>query len=853
MLALLVLGAYFVGLVMFQSRLTWENFDRQLHITQTARPPFTVVSPGPTLSALSPEAVAGGLVRGDRLLALDGKPARGERSAQAAVNGLRAGEILRVTVERNGVALNSTIRLQSVSATPLTLTDWILFTLRGVLTPWFCLILGFGVAFQRPTDPLAWLLVMLLMSFGGVAQAGNVLAIAAGWEMPTRPLAVMYYLTMTNSWGFWMMLFGQYFPDRSGGGKWDRIVRWLLGVPLAGYALLWGVSNASAIEDVAAMRFEAAVQHWSTVDVVLAILGIGVFFANVFLKMKRATTPDARRRLRLLASGAGASLTPVLLLAIIALLMGRSFLAFVTFSPWLWIPALLLLFLFPVTLAYVIVVAHAMEVDVVIRQGLQYALARGGARLLTVSVVVVVAIYSVRIGYEPGVARSRLWVLLGELAAALLLVRLLSDRLYGWIDRHFFREAVNSERVLGELSEKVRTIVETGPLLQTVAETIASALHINRVVALVRQNGDFVPAYALGFGVAIPDVRFSAKGPVSERLVHQRQPLQSPAQMIERTEEKRALDVLEAELLLPMSANDRVLGFLSLGPKRSEAPYSALDIRLLETVAVQTGLALENSRLTAEMAREIAQRERLAHELEIAREVQERMFPQQAPSIAGLDYAGQCLPAATVGGDYYDFLVLPGGRFGFAIGDVSGKGIPAALLMASLRASLRGLAITHSGTIAEMMSDLNQVIYEASPVDRFATLFYGVFDPASRSFTYVNAGHNAPILWRADSGGAQRLAESGLMIGGFRSAQYQQSTVMLGAADTIVMFTDGISEAPNSAGEEFGEKRIIDNVHAGAGLPAAELVHRILGAVESFSAGAHQYDDITLVVVRVDA
>jgi sigma-B regulation protein RsbU (phosphoserine phosphatase) len=531
--------------------------------------------------------------------------------------------------------------------------------------------------------------------------------------------------------------------------------------------------------------------------------------------------------------------------------MGRSFLAFVTFSPWLWIPSLLLLFLFPVTLAYVIVVAHAMELNVVIRQGLQYALARGGARLLVASAVVVMAIYVARVAYEPGILRSRLWLLLAELAVVLLLVRLLSERLYQWIDRHFFREAVNTERLLSELSSKVRTILEAGLLLQTVTDTIASALHINRVVALTRQNGDFVPAYALGFGPAVPNVRFSVKGSIAERLARQQQPLRGSAQAIEHAEDKRALDALTAEVLLPMSANDRLLGFLSLGPKRSEAPYSTSDIRLLEAVAVQTGLALENSRLTAEMAREIAHREQLTRELEIAREVQERLFPQEAPSITGLDYAAQCRPAATIGGDYYDFIPLPGGRLGFAIGDVSGKGIPAALLMASLRASLRGLAITHSGTIAEMMSKLNQVIYEASPVDRFATLFYAIFDPASCTFTYVNAAHDAPILLRAATGDLVRLAEAGLMIGGFRSAPYQQVSVTLARGDTLVMFTDGVGEARNAAGEEFGEKRIIESIREAAALPAAALLHSLLCAVESFAAGTQQYDDITPVVVRV--
>ena len=224
--ALTALGAYFVALLMFQSRLTWENFNRQLHITETARPPFTLGPTGATLNGLRPEATAAGLARGDQLIALDGRAARGERSPQAVVSGRRPGDALGVTVERNGVSVAVTVRLKAASTEALTLRDWTLFAFLDVLVPWFCLILGFGVAFQRPLDQLAWLLLMLLMSFGGVAQAGRVLAIVSGWELPTRPLAVIYYLTITNSWGFWMLLFGQYFPDRSAGAKSDRILRW---------------------------------------------------------------------------------------------------------------------------------------------------------------------------------------------------------------------------------------------------------------------------------------------------------------------------------------------------------------------------------------------------------------------------------------------------------------------------------------------------------------------------------------------------------------------------------------------------------------------------------------------------
>ena len=181
----------------------------------------------------------------------------------------------------------------------------------------------------------------------------------------------------------------------------------------------------------------------------------------------------------------------------------------------------------------------------------------------------------------------------------------------------------------------------------------------------------------------------------------------------------------KSELLLPLQGQERLLGFVALGPKRSEEPYTTNDLRLLKSVATQTGLALDNARLTASVANEVAQRMMMGREMEIAREVQERLFPQKLPPVAGLEYAGYCRPARGVGGDYYDFLPLADGRFGIAIGDVPGKGIPAALLMASLQASLRGRTMAGNRDLASLMSNLNQLIFDLSPSNRYATFFYG--------------------------------------------------------------------------------------------------------------------------------
>jgi phosphoserine phosphatase RsbU/P len=269
------------------------------------------------------------------------------------------------------------------------------------------------------------------------------------------------------------------------------------------------------------------------------------------------------------------------------------------------------------------------------------------------------------------------------------------------------------------------------------------------------------------------------------------------------------------------------------------------------TSAAQTALALEVARLTTAIGREMAQRERLNRELEIAREVQEHLFPQVFPAVPGLDYCGRCRPAREVGGDYYDFLELPEARLGIAIGDVSGKGIGAALMMASLEASLRGqVSVGHD--LAELMKRVNSLVYEASSANRYATLFYAEFDPRRRQLSYVNAGHNPPAVLRKSAAACQafRLETGGPVIGLLRQC-YQQGSFLLEPGDLVVLFTDGVSESMNTRGEEWGEARLIEFAQTCHGLPAFEAMTRILAAAESFAAGAPQHDDMTLMVLRV--
>ena len=263
------------------------------------------------------------------------------------------------------------------------------------------------------------------------------------------------------------------------------------------------------------------------------------------------------------------------------------------------------------------------------------------------------------------------------------------------------------------------------------------------------------------------------------------------------------------------------------------------------------------------LAEEAVSRAKLEREFEIAREVQERLFPQTLPNVAGVDMAAHCRPAHAVGGDYYDLIDIHGpslpeaghgcDRLGVAIGDISGKGMSAALLMASLHASLRGQVLSGTGDLGAKMANVNRLLYAASGSNRYATLFYAELDCASRTLHYVNGGHNAPALLRKEDGAWRvfRLADGGPAIGLLAGAVYREQILHLLPGDVLLAFTDGISEAMNASEDEWGEDRMIAEAQAHADLNAEELLQGLFRQADAFAAGAPQHDDMTLVILRL--
>ena len=860
----IVLGVLFAIAATYQVFVTRDVFRTIFQPEWVYEFPFSL-NPGTAIITNAGSSSKAGLRNGDLLVAVDGVPYVGTHVFDEALAKRHPDGMLTVTVRSPasaGVSAERTLRVPLTSLREGGGNTRSLIVLRLVvdlLMPWFCLILGFWVAAVRPRDRLAWLLLGLMLGFS------QLLGVSTGqWGPWIRDIARAYHLTAGNFWSLAMLLFGLYFPEpfpQQGRRLW-RWFKWTMIVLLTATALPQIIFKTIEVERYAAAAgLNQRLVPLDDLSTILDIVAVSVFFISIFVKGSLAVSPDAKRRLRLLYFGGTIGLTPVFVAVLVGIATGKGDIG--NFLPeWLLFTVLLLLFLFPITLAYTIVVQRAMDVRVVVRQGFQYGLARGGItvlRMLLTAGAIAGAMYLLE---EHAKINSALFY--GIIIATVLVgasAQRLGDRLRGWTDRRFFRDAYNAEVILSELSDKVRTIFETQPLLATVSHRIAESLHVPRVAVLIDGSGPFRPAYALGYSQP-PQVMFPETAGTVRQLAETGEPARvyadDPDSWLYRRgdlpdEERRQLEQLGAELLLPLAAQNHLLGFISLGQKLSEEPYSGSDLRLLKSVAAQTGLALENSRLTATVAREVAQREKLNRELEIAREVQQRLFPQKLPQIHGLDYYGACRPALGVGGDYYDFLELPDGYFGIALGDVSGKGIAAALMMATLQASLRGEAMRGSSDLGQMIGGVNHLVFEASTANRYATFFYAEYEPGGRTLTYVNAGHNPPMLFRRNDAGPQvlRLEVGGTVIGLLERFPFQQASITLESGDLLVLYTDGVSEAMNPQDEEWGEARMMETLERCRDLSAQQTLEYTMAGADAFASSAPQHDDMTLVVLRV--
>jgi sigma-B regulation protein RsbU (phosphoserine phosphatase) len=730
------------------------------------------------------------MLPGDRLVAIDGMRITDQEFQNRIWMLHRPGDQIHLEIQRPGV--QAPIYLTGTFRRKESLPAKGFFVRLNVWFPVPFLVVGLTVLFLRLEDPFAWLLAAMFA--GVIASRGmpSVTPVPKWWNVTMMYQGIL--VGMVGPLFYWLYA---RFPRRSPlDRRWPGL-KWLfvtLGVVMAaGSASTGSLSLPAPIATT--LGKQAADQIALLIVVICMMMGLVSFATNYF------SAPDvqSRRRMRVIFWGTVLGLGPNLLKVGIQ--------SFTAIHVPLWIEGVLtlLLFLTPVFFAYAVVVHRVLELPVLLRRSARYLLVQRGFTILlslgSIGLTMLFALSLPRYVQAAEDVSQPSSIALGAVFGTALLWagtqvhRRVSNR----IDRAFFRGAYDARMILEDLAEKTRAAVsrsELAHLLET---------HLNEALK--------------------PRFLIVQLGP---------------------PEADRAADPPECVVPLP-GRDGKPIGALLLGPRLSEEPYSREDRRLLESIASQAATALENMHLAEEIAERIERERRASREMEIARDVQSRLLPQSPPRLNTLECAACCIQARSVGGDYYDFLDLGAERVGLVLGDVSGKGVHAALLVANLEAYLRSQSSIVPLDPVRVLQHVNLMLCRSTAPEHFATLFFGVYDDASRELVYVNCGHNPPIWIRAD-GTVARLQPTATVIGAFEQWSASACHARLDPGDLLVVFSDGVTEAPRGE-EDFGERRLIELLTAANGNAAQDVVSAIVADVQEFSEGA-QADDLTLLVAR---
>lgn len=414
------------------------------------------------------------------------------------------------------------------------------------------------------------------------------------------------------------------------------------------------------------------------------------------------------------------------------------------------------------------------------------------------------------------------------------------------IDRLFGRDQSDYDHVLQSLSHDILTIMDLDKLKEKITKTLTESMMLENVHLIIENRaGDFEVNCEHGGKSQV--YKFSRNGDFISliRKMNKAIGYDEIVARISESEETELLNKLNCYLLIPLAHRGDLNGILCLGNKLTRTSFSAEDAKLLNTLSDQIAIALEN----IDLYRAKLDKQQIEKEISVAREIQKMLLPYQIPKGKNFEISAMNIPSKEVGGDYYDFILLDDHHIGLAIGDISGKGIPGAMLMSNLQATLRA-SVWQFNEPAEVMKRINNQIANTTSSEKFATFFYGVLDSKKLNFTFTNAGHNYPII-KKKTGVHCHLTDGGLVIGVKPDFEYNQTKMKLAHGDTLVFYTDGITEALNPHLEEFGEQKLLDIIINYPYHSAEQLRNHIYEEMIRFTQGESQYDDLTLIVLQI--
>ena len=813
----------------------------ELGISSPPYPPMTNYFTVGKVSPLSPADKAG-FLPGDRIIRANGHPVHSLSYPPSVMRG-NPGDVVLFEVLRSG------------ATTPITLTATLAPAKEPSPRPWdeavaleladsfpvLFVMVAVPVLFLRFEDRNAWLLAFV---FAGFCAAAPLSFLEGAMHPAFRGFALAYMIALYGTAPALFYFFCAVFPNPS---PLDRLL------PYLKYALV-GITGAVSLCLATAVFLRgslspaiSASQAWMVfppMTILYLFSGFALGLVSLVWNSMSATDPRARRKTRVMVWGTVAAFTPGMLLTALGLLTKRSF---YDFPFWVWITPIITLSLMPLAFAYAVLKHRVLEVPVLLKRSARYFLAQRGFILLIIGIgaaATIVLAHQLEHRFWGPVSGVPLGVVFG--VVFVWAGTQVESRVTRRLDRAFFRSAYDARLILEDLSAKSRSAESQQTLAALLRQHIHDAMHpswlgiyFSDSSRLLIPTDDAAPTKALGLPASLPWLVSLASLGVPQEVAPD-----SPNDDV-----RQSFAPLPPDCLVPILRRDgEMVGLIVLGPRLSEEPYSREDKRLLQSVANQAGVALENMRFAEEMAARIETERRATQEMEIARQVQSRLLPQHAPRLSTLACAGKCIQTRAVGGDYFDFLDFGSGRLGLVVADISGKGMSGALLMANLQANLRSQYALALEDVSLLLRSVNQLFYQNTEVSNYATMFFAVYRDEDRTLSYVNCGHNPPILLRA-TGEIERLRATATVLGLFGKWDCSVATLTLTDDDVLVIYTDGISEASLDDDHEFGDASLIEVIRAHQHESPVDLLQAIVTEVQNFSRGV-QADDMTLIVAR---
>ncbi len=689
------------------------------------------------------------------------------------------------------------------------------------------LLVGFWAFTRRPDSPGVRALTLFSFSMATLMTIG-VRTMPEGYATFTIPGANVIRAVLGTFVGFFGMLWlnlGLLFP---------RPLNVIERHPVRFHVLLYLLPVALTILELAGLPILLLSQ------ILMIIVPIAAGFVILAIRHGKARDPLERRQLTLVSYGTGIGMGALFLLILIgripAITSRMSTVAgalMVTF-------VFLTLLLSPASFAYAFGRYRLLEVEGKLRRGTRFALVTAGVLAAFLGGLFVLS----ELFLKTLQVESRTPTLAIAMVSALGFVPVLR-RTQGLVEQRFYPERLRLRALLSDLLSSTAAMPDRQTLWQQLEQRLQEGLGAERLFPLITAEGDDVLHTA--DGGASPFTRASRVVQEAARTggaIMVDEARASERNLLASGEEIWLAD-RRVSLLLPMSVRGQLVGLLALALRPGHEDLRGEELGLLVSVAAQIGLQSENLRLLEENI----QKRHFEEQLATARRVQERFLPRDLPPTPGLEVAARCIFSLEVAGDYYDVIRLDERRTLLAIGDVSGKGAGAAMIMANVQASLRALSGADIDLVRTVVR-LNDVIRGNTEMSQFITFFACIHDPAAGRMEYVNAGHNPPHVVRAE-GEIVPLETGGPLLGILPGVRCQRGTVDLHPGDLFVAFTDGVTEALNAAGEEFGDARVVALLAGARGRPARELVDLVQQEVTRHSGSASFVDDFTLIVARV--